>query len=234
MVACQHDERKGTMQNKAESKTPIASFATPPHAPPAAAQAIADFERVADAWGAVKGEIADAQEAKAQALAEAKAAAVEATKSGTTTKINVVALAEKYDKQIAELEAREAVLRVAVDETGNDLALAVAENRGEWLARLEEAATDAEARYVNAIKEGLVALAELAPARGAVEWLAEFQSNRARHGLERQFVGGRIRVDHRFPGTIQSEWDPKELLAAAQLVAAPSPKPELARSRGSK
>jgi hypothetical protein len=221
------------MFNRASSRTPLAAFAVPPHPPAAAAKAIADFERVADAWGQVLGEIDDAKAAAEQAKAQAKSAAVEAVKSGKPTKVSVVEIEQKYEQQTAELEAREAVLRVAVDEVGNTMALAVAEDRSAWLTKLEEVETEAESRYANAIKEAQAALGEIGPARAAVRWLSDFQSNRARHGLESQFAGGRVRIEHKFPGTIQSEWDPKELLAAANEVVSPTPKPELATSRGS-
>jgi hypothetical protein len=122
---------------------------------------------------------------------------------------------------------------VAVDEVGNTMALAIAEHRSEWQAGLEDVAVDAADRYGKAIAEAQKALADLGPARSAVSWLQEFQSNLARLGQERQFVGGRIRVEHKFPGSVQSDWDPKELLAAANEVVSPTPKPELATSRGS-
>jgi hypothetical protein len=206
--------------DRTSTKSPIASFNVPPHPPPAAAAAIENFNRVADDWGRTRGEIADAKEAAQHAKAEAKAAVTEGAKSGKPSRINVVAVEQEHAAKIAGLEAKAEAQAVAVDETGNEMAIAIAENRAAWLTTLEEVAAEAEARYEKALKDAQAALAELAPARGAVDWLESFNHTHARIGTQTQFAGGRLTIQHRLPGTVQGEWDPQLLLAAAAVLVA--------------
>jgi hypothetical protein len=51
----------------------ITAYAIPPHAPPAVAEAKSGFDRIAERWASVKGELADA----VQALETAKQADLE-------------------------------------------------------------------------------------------------------------------------------------------------------------
>jgi hypothetical protein len=45
----------------------LARFEVPPHAPPAVAEAKAEFDAVATRWAALKGDLRDAKDALAQA-----------------------------------------------------------------------------------------------------------------------------------------------------------------------
>jgi hypothetical protein len=207
--------------DRTSSKTPITAFTFPPHRPPAAAKEIEAFDNLGDEWGAVRGERADVEESRELAIREAKAEAVEAAKTGKAPTVSVVAIEQEYDAQIAELKAREDALAVAIDEVGNTAAVAVAENRAAWLATLGEVAAEAEARYAKALADAEAALADLVPARGAIEWLTDFNHVHARIGTQTQFAGGKLWIEHRFPGTLQSEWDPKELLATAGKLLDP-------------
>jgi hypothetical protein len=210
------------MFDRLQTRGPIASFAVPPHAPPAAARAIAKFEKVGDAYGAIQGAISDVEEAQAQAVTEARAQAVEDAKAGKKASVSVVDVENEYARKLADLKGQEQVLRAAVDEVGNELALAIAENRADWLANLEAEASEIEARYDKAVAEGQAALADLGPARGGVRWLQEFSHSRARIGQESQFSGGQVTLRYRFPGTLQTDWNPRELLAAAAEVTSPA------------
>jgi hypothetical protein len=226
-------DEEDSIFNRANTKTPVASMSLPPHPPKGdLTKAIANFERVADSWAEVRGEISDAKEAAEQAKAKAKAEIVEAAKSGKQTDVSIPAIEAEHAEKLAELEAREQALRVAVDETGNEMALQIAEHRTEWLAGLEEVAGEAGAKYAKGISEALAALDELGAARGAASWLTDFNFTLARLGQQSQFAGGRVVLRHKFPGTYETEWNPKDLLAAAAKVVDPAPAPQPVKSRG--
>lgn len=210
------------MQDRSTSRTPIAAFALPPHAPADVATAVAAFDRVADQYAATKGEIDDVQDAAKQALADAKRAVVDAAKAGKPSKVQTVKVEADAAAKIDDLQAKVAALAVAVDETGNDLAVAVAASKTEWIATLASVAADAEARYAEAIKQAQAACKDLAAARGAKTYLATFDVGQAKVGRQQGFAGGRLSIEGRLPGTIQDTWAATDVLAlAAKLLDEP-------------
>jgi hypothetical protein len=217
--------------NRAETRLPVAAFSLPPNPPKGElTEAIQAFERVAESWGALRGEIADTKEEAERAKIEARAA-TEAALAGKETKVSVVAVEQEFAAKIAELEGKEEALRQAVDESGNAMALQIAEHKSAWIARLGEVEAEQAARFAKAISEALGALSELASARGAVEYLRDFNHTLAKIGQQRQFSGGRIEIEHRIPGTVQTHWDPAVLLKALNEVVDPTPKPQPVKSR---
>jgi hypothetical protein len=123
----------------------ITTYAVPPHAPPAVAEAKSGFDRIADRWAGVKGELQDAKEALAKAKTADLQAIVDAAEKGEDVK-DPQANQRKADALIDDLRVRLKGLNRAVDEAGDRLAEAIAEHRDQWLPLVNVAATDAATR----------------------------------------------------------------------------------------
>jgi len=200
----------------------IGAYAIPPHAPPEVAEAKTEFEPIATRWADMKGELQHAEEALAAAKATDLQAIVKAAEQGREVK-DAQANQRKAELLITDLRFRLKGLDVAVDQAGNRLAEAIAKHRAEWLPLLAEAETDAATRFDEAVAAARAALDELRPARGAVDWLHRFDSDRARVGQCTPFTGGRLRVkshDHLLKG----EFDPALLLDVASKVTTEEPR----------
>jgi len=181
------------MWNRESSRGPVAAFAIPPHAPEAVAAAYEAFDRLGDEWGRLKVGIRDLREQVAAAKETDIRAVADAEASGEPFED-----ANEHEKWAqAALEAAEGRLpglQVALDEAGNQLADAIAENRSEWLDRLAEVRDQAASEYQTALAAALDAIKRFTPAMGAVEWLEGFRANVAHNGKEFQFAGGSVKV----------------------------------------
>ena len=183
------------MWDRSSSRRPIASFTIPPHPPAPVAEAYAEYDRVANQWAALIGEISDAEEAGRKAKSDAKAAVTAAAVAGKQSKVSIVGVEEEHLGRVAELRERAGAIALAVDEAGNSLVQAIARNQEPWLANLADAEADAAKRVAAALKATRQALADLTPARAAVGWLQAFDAAQARVGRQPQFAGGRLHVD---------------------------------------
>jgi hypothetical protein len=210
------------MINRAASRLPIASFTIPPAAPAPVAEAYAHFDRVAEAYGRLRGDLDDA---KAELVAAARGsvrAAADAIAAGKPLK-DPDKPRRDAEAKIANLQRQAEAASIAVDEAGNEFADAIAEHRGEWLEELAAAEQDAAARYDRAIAEARRAVDALGPARRALAWLRDFDAGRAHVGQEQPFHGGRVRVDT-MPIRRETSTDPCVLLdVLATATATPEP-----------
>jgi hypothetical protein len=208
---------------QAMAKDPIAAYALPPHPPEAVTEAQTHFDRLGEKWAATKDELREAKAAVKAAKAEDVRAAAETYAAGKTPR-EPTKREDAAREKVNRLEAELAALNLALDEAGNDLAEAVAANREEWAATLEAAADEAAERYAEAITEAQAALAELRPARGAAEWLRDFDLSQAVVGYQPQFHGGRIVVEGDDSDPMRGEHRPEDLLRLAAKATDP-PKP---------
>lgn len=208
------------------SKNATATFTIPPSPPDAVAESYRRFTDLADKMGMLDGEIDDAEqaivEAEAEGIRKAAAAYAAGDEPGDIDKPARAARAH-----LSGLRLRREGLNAALDTAGNQLAEVIAANRENWIDLLVETDAEASARYDRAIAEARAAVADLKPARSAIEWVQQFDAARARHGEQGQFAGGRLRVNGRARGPLRGEFDPAVLLElAATLTAPPSPAPE--------
>ena len=211
------------MWDRTSTRRPIAAFNVPPHAPVAVAEANQKFTEVGDTWGSLLGEIDDARESARKAKGDAKAAVTAAALAGKPSKVSIVGVEQEHLARVQELEEQAGAVASAVDEVGNDLAHAVAANRDEWLAELAKAEADATSRLVAALADARKALADLAPARGAVQWLQNFDADDATVGRQQAFAGGRLHVDTTSVRR-ETNTDPATLLdVIAQTLEGPKP-----------
>lgn len=182
------------MWNRASSRRPIAAFSLPPHLPAAIAPKREKFDRLGDAFGGLLGEIDDAREERTRDRAAKIRAAADAHATGKKAP-DLAAAAAEHDARIAALEAQLPALVIALDEAGNELAVAVAEHRAEWEQTLVAVQEEAVGRIRVALADLRAGVADLGPARAAVGWLADFDHNKAVAGQQNAFVGGRVDVD---------------------------------------
>jgi hypothetical protein len=194
----------------------IATFAIPPHAPPAVAEAKVKFDDIAARWANTKGELGDAVEALEAAKQADLRAIVNSARQGKDVK-DPQANQRKAEALIADLRFLLKGLDQAVDKAGNRLAQAITTHRKQWLPRLADAETDAAERFDQAVIEARAALDELRPARGAVKWLNSFDPDLARMGQGTQFSGGRLRVRSN-AGPLRGDHDPTALIDLAAKV----------------
>jgi hypothetical protein len=183
------------MWDRSSSRRPIASFQLPPHPPDQVQAAYDEFDRVATEWGGILGEIDDARDEAKRAKTAAKEAVTEAAIAGKATKVSIVGVEQDHLARVAELQAKADAVALAVDEHGNRLAAAIAAHRDPWLENLGAAEDTAAVRFTAAVAEARAALRDLAPARGAVHWLADFDPGEATVGRQAAFVGGRVSID---------------------------------------
>jgi hypothetical protein len=205
------------------SKNPIAAYSIPSQAPPAVARAYETFNRVGDTWAATLVELEEARASQKAAVAEAQRSVIDAAKAGKSSRRDPVAVAEECEAKINDLIAKRAALAVAVDETGNDLAIAISQSKSEWIESLETFREEASARFERALADVRAALRDYAPARRAVEWVSEFQHGPATVGLVPGFAGGQIRVrDAEYArGPNAEPVDPFKLLDILATATAP-------------
>jgi hypothetical protein len=216
------------MKDAATTRRPVASFAIPPCVPSAVAKAYETFNRVADEWAETSGAIDDAREAQKAAVAAAQRSVIDAAKTGKSPDADPVAVANEHEAVIVDLVARKAALSVAVDETGNELARVIGQNKDEWVEALETHREETAARYDRAIADARAALTDLTPLRRAVEWVEGFEYGLAIHGQVGQFAGGHIRVrDSEFVrGPSAEPQDPNKLLDILATATAPTETPQ--------
>jgi hypothetical protein len=205
------------------STLPMAAFTVPPAPPALVAAAIAKFDLVADQWAATTGLIDDEKQAAVKAKADALHTAVAAAKDGKDASADIERVEREHAATIASLQVKAAALAIATDEQGNEMAVAIAEHRHEWAESLAVVASEAEVKYVAAIRAAMDALSALGPARGAVSWLTEFDHLQAVVGREQQFGSTRVFVD---TTNLRKETaaNPLDLLAVALTVVAPAVK----------
>lgn len=174
----------------------ITSYAIPPHAPKAVAAADERFCAAADRYGQVLGEIADLEEERAQAIADAKRAAVDAALAGgAVATVGATTAEREYDEKLTAKRLEAEALLVAVDELGDLRARAIGEHLDEYLAAQLKIEQDAATRLAAGLATCREALADMAPARGAVRWLSEYDTSDVLYGRSSQFAGGRCDVD---------------------------------------
>jgi len=196
----------------------ITAYAIPPHAPPEVAEAKSKFDAIATSWADTKGELQDAVEALPAAKEADLRAIVTMAEQGKSVR-DAQVHRRKAEVLITDLRVRLKGLDRATDEAGNRLAEAISQHRDQWLPRLAEAEADATVRFDEAITQARSALADLRPARGAVEWLQGFDAAQAQAGECAQFAGGRLRVQSR-GGVLKGVFDPTLLLDLAARVTA--------------
>ena len=213
-----------------ESKIPVAAFALPPHQPLPVAEARVRFDRLGDEWAAAKGELRDANEAVSVARAADVRAIADAAAAGRKV-VDQTKHEREARAKIEQLERRIEGLAVAVGEAGNELARVIGRNKAPWLELLAAAERDAASRYAAAVREALKALVDLAPARGAVEWIEQFDVSEAIVGRAWEFSGGRVRVEGESFGTFRGELDPAVLLKLAAKAEKPIEPPKSRRHK---
>jgi hypothetical protein len=210
------------MKNSSVSKTPLAAFSTPPHAPTAVAEARAKFDAIGDKWGRTRGELEDAQnEARGAKLEDAQEVADRVAAGKKLTESEIGKREREAHIKITSLERQLAGISIALDKAGNDFAIAIDANRDEWLVVLEPVTSDAEARYAAALEAAQAALADLKPARGALNWLRDFSAEDARVGRQTQFSGGRLTVRRDRLGPLHGEHNPDDVLKLAATLLDP-------------
>jgi hypothetical protein len=160
---------------------PVTNFTIPPLPPAAVADAYANYDRLCDKLAELQGELADAKDAIEAGSKQAIQDDVLAIVGGGKAKSGVVS--QERETAIAELEQRLLTLERAADLAGNDLADAVAANKDEWLAALDQRQTEAVAAYRAALAQTQDAARALGSARRASEWLATFHAGRAKIGF---------------------------------------------------
>jgi hypothetical protein len=209
------------MWDRSSTRRPIASFNLPPHPPEPVAEAYATFDRVASEWADLLGQIDDAGEQAKQAKADARDAVTAAAFAGKANKTSIVAVEAEHRARVEELQEQADAVAVAVDQAGNELAQAIAANRAPWLDALAAAEQTAAERYAAAVLEAKAAVRDLAPARGAVGWLRDFDTGQAIVGRQQAFVGGRVDLDTtRVPRETRTPAD--RVLALLDQVTAPA------------
>ncbi len=211
----------------------VTSFSVPPFAPAPVAEAYARYNDAGDAYGAKLGEIHDLKSERERARANAKRAAIDAAKGvgGAVVTVSTADIEREYAEKIQTATDELDVLDAAVHELGNEFAIAAATHRAEWLKALAAAETEAVARLAAALKEARSALVNLAPARGAVDWLTTFDHTQAIHGQQQQFPGGRIDVNT-MSIRRESATRPEQLLDVLDEIVNPktkAPKPATRR-----
>lgn len=174
---------------------PIAAFTIPPHPPEPVAVAYARFDRVANEWGATQGAIDDARAAAKAAKAAATRAVADAVKAGKPSTVDPAEVEREHAATLRALEEKLAALTIAVDETGNALCSTIGGNRQPWIEALDAVAQEAAIRYRQALQDARAALLDLAPARGAVDWITNFEPGPATIGRQAQWAGGRMYCD---------------------------------------
>ena len=205
------------------SKWPINAYNIPPHPPAAVWDAYAHFDRLGHEFGRLRGELRNAEGEVREAHAKDVRRIADAAAAGKTV-TDQSKHQDQARKKVATLEQKIEGTALAVDEAGNTLAKAIAQHRDDWLAELAEAEREATGRYMSAIAEAKAALVDLRPARGAVQWLAEFDAGPATVGERPQYAGGgRVTI-----APIRSN-DPMpvvELLDLLMTAAAETEKPQ--------
>lgn len=184
-------------------------------------EANAEFDRVADLFGAAVGERDDLEDAKRAAIAAAKSANVEAVHAGKKKRADVAAIERDYAEKLTANAAEIETLTVAVDEVGNELARAIGAHRREWLSTLDGIESEAMDELAAALKAVRDALAKLGPARGAPAWLRGFNVDLAIGGRQQQWAGGRIDVDT-MGVTRESFVSAEEVLRALDEIVRPT------------
>jgi hypothetical protein len=212
------------------SRTPVASFPIPAHAPDEVAAAADKFDRIATAWAEAKGALDDARAGAKAAVINAADAAAQAVVDGKKAR-DPDAVAAEVAAAVAVAERKVATLATATHLAGNELADAIAANKQEWLPLIERVEAAAAARYGAAVAEAREALKDLAPCRRAVEWLQGFNAGEAKIGAINPFTGGRIVVDGNTVGPLRGELNPDELLQVAGKAAERQVQPGLRHHR---
>jgi hypothetical protein len=207
---------------------PVTTFAIPPLAPDAVAQAQAIFDRVCDQLGEAQGELADALDAINVSAKEAIAQDAAALVAGAKPKAGVVR--QERETAIAKIEQKINTLKLAAHIAGNDLADAIGASKGEWVPLLEQAEAEAVEEYLAAIKAAQEAAATLGKARRAAEWVAKFNAGQAKIAGQNQFSGGTLRVRGTDYGAFRGEHMVIDVLKLCEQSAG-QPEPKLVTSR---
>ena len=202
------------------TRAAISRYVVPPDPPDGVIAALKSFDLVADRWGRLKGEIADAKAAQTDAEAKDIDAIASAARDGKDVK-DPTAHRDAADAALSELQARLEGVDSAMDVAGNELALAIHQERAAWLTGLAATESAAADRYDAAMAEARAAFQTLRAARGGRVWVENFDHGRAVGGAEPQFSGGRINVRQDDPGPLKGEHNPDDLLALAALATAP-------------
>jgi hypothetical protein len=165
---------------------PVTEYQIPQAAQPKpVADAEANFRRLVGEFNDCRSQIAEARELRHHEVGKAHAASAEArinaTEPSTETPDKVAA---EWEERITGLKAELSVLADAVDQAGDTMIRAIAENRKEWLRALDQLDEDATERLSMALDAVEAALADLLPARAAPAWLEEWSPSST------QYAGG--------------------------------------------
>lgn len=195
----------------------ITAFALPPGAPAAVAAAQEEFNRVANKWAELQGDLEDAEAAvktAQQADTEAVAAAIskgEAVEDAAAREREALVKVRAYGGMLQGAE-------LAADKAGNALLGPIEAAREDWAAQLEAERDEARTRYDEAVEEAQVALVALGKAQSALTWIRNYDAVLARageivsyHGKAEPFVS-----EDRFG----RQEDPRQLLELAATATA--------------
>ena len=207
------------------SPTAVPTYTIPPLAPPIVAQAKDAFDSVSGKWEATRAELRaakaalqDAKDADLQAAADAFAKGDEPTDQNKHQR--------EANERVAELQERAKALDIALDDTGNALAHAIAKAKGDWVPGLKKAHAEAVAKYDKALTQALAALENLGPVDGAIAWLESFDAGLAEGARQAPYHGGKLAIRGTMPGQLRGTHDPEDLLRLAALLTKPEePKP---------
>ena len=220
------------MIDRSTTRRPIAAFTIPGAQPEAVADAQAEFDRIADDYGALLGRIEDTKAAAKQARADDGRRLVESTLAGEPDPKDTGKAEAKLQAQLEADEFKLAQVEKAVDIAGNALAEAIGEAQADWIAALEAQRDGLVGRYTAAISEAQAVADELAKANGALTWLRDFDTGEAIVGrVQGWHGGGRLDVVSN-DGPLRGEYQAGLLLTlAARAVEPPVVRGPEGRSR---
>jgi hypothetical protein len=165
---------------------PVTQYSIPQAAQPKAVRdAEKNFRRLVGEFNDCRSQIAEAKELRQHEIGRAHEASATARVEKTKPPAKKPdAVAAEWDERITGLKAELSVLADAVDQSGDTMIEAIAENRTEWLRALDQLDKDATARLAEALDAVEAALADLLPARSAPAWLEDWSPGST------QYVGG--------------------------------------------